>query len=176
MANKSNETMKLRFKAHKINKLASKYIENEDRDVITLKPAIQKRGYITKQELQTIAKWKSRRSSHHVKKNDELYIKAITRLSLKAKSERTRIEVLTNLDGVSWPTASVILHLYHNDQYPILDFRALWSVSLDMPKFYNYSFWQPYVDFCREIARRNSVDMRTLDRALWQYSKDPKTV
>ncbi|MBI4851367.1 MAG: hypothetical protein HY819_06015 [Acidobacteria bacterium] len=37
---------------------------------------------------------------------------------------------------------------------------------------YSFSFWWDYVLFCREIAERNSISMRVLDRALWQYSKD----
>lgn len=34
-----------------------------------------------------------------------------TRVALSTPSERLRIEVLTLLDGVGWPTASVLLHL-----------------------------------------------------------------
>lgn len=26
--------------------------------------------------------------------------------------------------------------------------------------------------FCRQVADRNRIDMRKLDRALWQYSKE----
>ncbi len=37
------------------------------------------------------------------------------------------------LDGVSWLIASVILHFCHSDPYPIIDFRSLWSVSLEVP-------------------------------------------
>ena len=80
--------------------------------------------------------------------------------------------LLTCLTGVSWPTASVILHFFHPDPYPIMDFRALWSVSLKVPAQYTFEFWWEYVKFCRGIASRSRVDMRTLDRALWQYSKE----
>ncbi len=86
--------------------------------------------------------------------------------------ERAKIEVLTLLDGVLWPSASVILHLFYEKLYPILDFRALYSVGLEVPKQYSFSFWWPYVQFCREVAQRNSVNMRILDRALWKYSKE----
>jgi hypothetical protein len=79
---------------------------------------------------------------------------------------------LTLLDGVSWSTASVILHLFHRDPYPIHDFRALWSVSLAVPAQYSFGVWWPYVEFCRNLAASASADMRTLDKALWQYSKE----
>lgn len=42
-----------------------------------------------------------------------------------------RIEVLTVVCGVSWPVASTILHYCVSDDYPILDFRALWSLEMD---------------------------------------------
>ena len=91
---------------------------------------------------------------------------------MATEDERARIQSLTLLDGVSWPTASVILYLFHRDPYPILDFRALWSLSLDVPVQYRFDFWLPYVRCCRDLAQRANVDMRTLDRALWQYSKE----
>ncbi len=118
-----------------------------------------------------IAKWKAPRSAGHVDKNKDKYVKEITAFAFKARDERSRIETLTILDGVSWPTASVILHLFHKEKYPILDFRALWSASTSVPPQYRFSLWWPYVTFCRDISKRNNVDMRTLDQAMWQYSK-----
>jgi hypothetical protein len=65
-----------------------------------------------------------------------------------------------------------LARVFHRDPYPILDFRALWSVSLDTPKQYSFDFWWPYVEFCRGVAGSAGVDLRTLDRALWQYSHE----
>ncbi len=79
------------------------------------------------------------------------------------------------LDGVGWPTASAILHLFHKNKYPLLDFRALWSISIENYK-YNFNFWWDYVLFTRKISEKNNIDMRTLDRALWQYSKNNQPV
>jgi len=102
----------------------------------------------------------------------EEYVKEITEFVFKATTERARIEILTILDGVRWPTASVILHFFHRAPYPIMDFRALWSVSLLVPAQYSFAFWWTYVQFCRDLSTRTGLDMRTLDRALWQYSKE----
>jgi len=165
--------MKLRFSETSIQFWSQKYKDSpEEKSLLALKSAIQKAGYLTKKQLGLVAVWKAPRSAGHVEKNKEEYVKEITYLSFSAKEERSRIEVLTILDGVLWPSASVILHLFHNDPYPILDFRALWSVGLEVPKQYTFPFWQKYVTFCKDVARRNSVNMRTLDRALWQYSKE----
>jgi hypothetical protein len=33
------------------------------------------------------------------------------------------------------------------------------------------AFWLSYVAYVRELARRSGQPIRTVDRALWQYSK-----
>jgi hypothetical protein len=73
---------------------------------------------------------------------------------------------------VQWPTASVILHFFHRDPYPIIDFRALWTVSMEVPGQYNFEFWWQYVVFCSDLATKSSLNVRMLDLALWQYSKE----
>ena len=37
---------------------------------------------------------------------------------------------------------------------------------------YTIPFWLEYVDVCRALARDHGVSLRTLDKALWQYSKE----
>ena len=164
---------KLRFRGNRIQEIESRYDYSiSEVELLKLRPKVQNRGYVSKEELQKIAYWKAPRSSGHVRSNSADYVREITALALKAGNERTRIEILTLLDGVSWPTASVVLHFCHSDLYPIIDFRSLWSVSLEVPSQYGFELWWCYEDFCRKIAQINNVDMRTLDRALWQYSKE----
>ncbi|MFH1924224.1 MAG: hypothetical protein ABIP48_30590, partial [Planctomycetota bacterium] len=166
-----DEMMKLRFDEKQIAAIAAKYAyQREDEEVTRLKRDVAARGFLTKDDLQKVAYWKAPRSVHHIEKNCEEYIKEVTGFALRTTSERARIQALTVLDGVSWPTASVILHFFHEEKSPILDFRALWSLMVELPNQYTFSLWWPYVQFCRELSRRNRVDMRTLDRALWQYS------
>jgi len=93
-------------------------------------------------------------------------------VALGARDERHRIGVLQLLDGVSWPTASVLLHFGSPDPYPILDFRALWSLGVKTRLAFTFPYWWDYVQACRTLAAQTGVWMRTLDRALWQYSKD----
>lgn len=163
----------LKFKPHEISAISEQYqYRDSDARLIDMKEEISQREHLTKDELIEIARWKSPRTAAHAQKNHEDYVSEITRFSLQTRNERARIESLLILDGVSWPTASVILHFFHNDPYPILDFRALWSVSLEVPSAYNFDFWFEYVKFCRLLAQNTGVEMRTLDRALWQYSKE----
>lgn len=174
--------MKLLFPENKIIYWAGKYVDflkGKDKDEYKLeielcefRDSAQHRGFLSKEELKQIAKWKSRRSARHIDKNSHGYVETITGWSLSADEERSKIEVLTLLDGVGWPTASAILHFCHVDGYPILDFRALWSLKTEEPKSYKYLFWYNYVKFCRKLAEENDVSMRDLDRALWQHSKE----
>ena len=69
------------------------------------------------------------------------------------------------------PTASVILHFCDTRPYPVLDYRALWSLGYSRPPVYTFEFWSAYTHFTRALAQSTGHDMRTVDRALWQYSK-----
>ena len=163
----------LRFNPHDISDIAARYgYSAGDGPLLAMRPEVKKRGCLCLAELHEVAKWKAPRSAGHVRKNSEAYVAEIPSFALAAQCERSRIESLTLLDGVGWPMASVILHVFHADPYPILDYRALWSVSLLVPAQYSFAFWQRYVEFCRDITATAGVDMRALDRALWQYSKE----
>jgi hypothetical protein len=135
-------------------------------------PRTRAAGYLTREDFVALCAWKTPRSRPRVAANDTTFVEAVTRTALSTPSERLRIEVLTLLDGVSWPTASVILHFAHRDPYPILDYRALWTAGLDAPLSYGFPLWAAYTAFCRELAQAQGLTMRQLDRALWQFSKE----
>ena len=164
----------LRFDKSTILEWAKLYPQDYDTEVETkIAPQVRSRGYFLKGEFQTLCRWKTPRSKPLIESNPDDFIIEVTQTSLSTKSERLRIEVLTLLNGVSWPTASVILHFAHHDPYPILDFRALWSLGVDVEKIdYDFEFWWAYTQFCRQLAREANVTMRVLDRALWKYSDE----
>jgi hypothetical protein len=62
--------------------------------------------------------------------NSASLVKELTGFSFSAKNEASRLGTLTLLEGVHFPTASVILHFCLDQSYPILDVRALWRESL----------------------------------------------
>lgn len=151
---------------------ASRYPADYDRKVERLAVRVHKRGYLERDEFLAFCRWKTARSGPQCRRNAEVEVQEVTRLALSTSSERLRIESLLHLHGVSWPTASVLLHFCHREPYPILDFRALWSVGLEVPSGYDLAFWKRYVRICRGLANRTELSMRTVDRALWQYSKE----
>lgn len=134
-------------------------------------------GYLTRPDFVDICDWKSMRHRRRHAANSGELIEEATRLALAARDERIRIGVLRLLDGVSWPTASTLLHFAHRDPYPILDGRALWSLGVVVPPAaYDFDLWWAYVIACRRISRGAGVSIRQLDRALWQYSKEHQRV
>lgn len=164
--------MKLRFRESQIRQWAERYAYSQlESRLLALRTKVQSAGYLTMANLRLLARWKSPRNTSRIEQNSEGFVADVTRFALCARDERARIEALTILDGVKWPTASVVLHIFHTDQYPILDFRALWAVGVKVPSQYTFEDWWPYTQYCRKLAERNGVTMRTLDRALWQFSK-----
>jgi len=112
-------------------------------------------------------------------KNEDERIKRITKIAFSPKTdEKDRITLLLGqykgLYGVGYPVASAILHFAFPDKYPILDTRALESLGIVKPKSYNFYFWQRYCDEIREISQKVSEDIRTIDKAIWMYSKENK--
>jgi hypothetical protein len=164
----------LRFPEGEIPHWASRYpVEDDYKVELILSPQVRRRGYFLQSEFREICFWKTPRSKPFVESNSEEFILEVTKTSLSTPSERLRIEVLNLLDGIKWPTASVLLHFGHTAPYPILDFRALWSLGIDVPPVdYDFNFWWEFTKFCRQLAGRAGVTMRNLDRALWQYSKE----
>lgn len=162
----------LHFPLADIPHWAARYDAAYDADIEAMAPTARARGRLTLAELGQLGRWKSPRIGPRLAANDEAYVEAVTAVALTTPSEPLRIEVLTLLSGVGWPMASVVLHWCHTDPYPILDFRALWSLGVAPLPNYDFPLWRPYTDHCREMAAAAGVSMRDLDRALWQFSKE----
>lgn len=167
---------KLRFPKSKINHWASRYdYKNEDVVCNVLAPKIQRQRYLTKDDFMFLTRWKSPRPTKQANKNDELFIVEVTKIALTTTNPKLSIEVLTLLKGVSWPVASTILHFGKDNEYPLLDFRALWSLGVDQPRAYDFEFWDSYTKYCKKLSKECGVSMRVIDRALWQYSKEKQS-
>ncbi|MGE5277768.1 MAG: hypothetical protein ACM3SU_12290 [Acidobacteriota bacterium] len=163
---------RLRFPVRQVARWAAAFSDPDDAGIERLAARARRRGCITKADFLRLAAWKTSRSRRRVERNTESFVRAVTRTAMATPEERLRIEVLTLLDGVDWPTASVILHFCHREPYPVLDYRALWSLGVEKPPAYNFPFWRDYTLACRSLAARASCSMRELDRALWQFSKE----
>ena len=164
---------KLRFPEAQIPRWTGRYSytanDGDLRDV--LRPAVLNRGCLTKDEFLEICEWKTKRSKSLCARNDAFTIETVSRAALATSDEALKINLLRTLAGVQWPTASALLHFSDERPYPILDYRALWSLGYATPPHYTMPFWLEYLAYTRGLAKRLKQDIRTIDRALWQYSK-----
>jgi len=138
--------------------------------------AVRARGYYTRGEFITVCAWKSPRSRPRILSNSRAVIVRNTRAALAARDEPGRIEPLLGLNGVGVPTASTLLFVAFPTEYPILDVRALESLGVAARSTYPLAFWLGYLEACRRLARECGVTIRTLDKALWQHSKEQAEV
>jgi hypothetical protein len=163
----------LRFPLEQIPRWAARYSYDDGDGVFLTEvgPAVRRRGYLTTPEFRAICYWKTPRSRSRCRLNGGDEIRTLTRASLATGDEALKMELLRLLHGVDWPTASTILHFCDRRPFPILDYRALWSLGYVRPPHYTMPFWLGYVRYVRELVRRSGQPMRTVDRALWQYSK-----
>ena len=129
-------------------------------------------GYLCQSELLKMARWKHYTLPSKIDKNPPGHIEKTTAEAFCFDDDWKKLETLKKINGVRESVGSVILHFYDKADYPILDKFALCSVGIDYRKvYYDEKFWRKYVKFSCAEAERYQVSMRTLDRALWKYSK-----
>jgi len=142
-------------------------IETKMKSKLSGQPCLSRDDYIT------IGRWKSKRPTKHYENNTADYVREISEIAFHTGNEKIKIEILTLLNGCNYPLASVILHFKYPNLYPIIDFRAIWSLwGENPPTQYTFEYWWKYVEQIRAISQRFSLDLRTIDKALWQYSKE----
>ena len=171
--------MQLRFDESQIRYYAEKYLEDHpvyDNSVKSIVGEVKARGYLTKSDLIVLSDWTGDpRNKLRIEKNSSISIEDITRIALSPDTtEPDRINSSLKLYGVGPTIASAILHWFHKNCYPIWSKPARYSVHLNEIRYTSKlkpEEWAIYVSFCRCLAKKNKVNMRTLDRALWKYGK-----
>ena len=151
---------------------SAKYSDDYDDTVAeTIGERLKRTGILAYDDFLALAEWKTERSKSRCRKNPPTFVAEVTQRALLSSEPRFKIQVLRLLDGVDWATASVVLHFCDRGEWPILDFRAFWSLGQEIPTYITYPLWAAYTEATRSLAHAHGVSMRTLDRALWAYSK-----
>jgi hypothetical protein len=162
----------LQFPAEQVPGLAARFPAVDDSACEAVGAAARARGHYRRSEFLMVCAWKTPRSGPRVAANGPAAIRATTRRALADPDEAARMEALLSLQGVGVPTASTLLYFAFPALYPILDVRALESLGVKPRSQYPVSFWLGYLEACRKLAVRCQVSIRTLDKALWQWSKE----
>jgi hypothetical protein len=152
------------------------YIQAYDfnKQIYNLGKEIKNRGWIEKEEFLLICLWKSRRPKRLYYQNEANQIKRITKKAFSTSKERKRIKFLIELKGVNIPTASAILSVWDPNLYPIIDIRCINSLK-DLG-YINWTYislnsWIEYLSIIREIADRNKLSAREIEKGLFAYNR-----
>jgi len=129
--------------------------------------------------LEAIVRWKSERVVHYLIANStEKIRRALAVAASPASSTAAAVKALIELHGVDLPVASAVLAAIYPERYTVLDFRALEALGHAR---HDVRFYEEYLAFCKRLAESNIVKpqselpaptpLRTLDRALWEWSR-----
>jgi hypothetical protein len=160
------------FRLDEVHDLSGRYRYPGDDRMAELGEAAMKRGYFNKKEFLEVVEWKSGgRQRGNAAKNSAEAIRKATATVIGNNDDSTWMKAMTELEGVGMPTASVFRHFTRKDR-PILDRRALQALGMDKPpQAYSLKFWETFRDTCKAAAEKADVPMRTLDRAMWEWSR-----
>ena len=133
-------------------------------------PSVADRGYYLRDELVRVCRWKSPRSASYVGRNSDEDIEDVSRLAFRAP-ERLRHRVLGLLGGVGTPMASALLTVAFPGRFTVIDYRALETLRAHGESDEGWPTYGDYLAVCRRLAGADTT-LRSLDRALWQWSKE----
>jgi hypothetical protein len=142
----------------------------DDSVIDAMASTVRGRGHFLRDEFLTAYRWKTHRTIYLAERYSEAEIADVTGTAFRQSDEKLRVSLLRVLDGVDYPVASTLLFVGVASDYPIFDFRALWSLGSAVPSAPSFAFWWAYVECCRDLAARTGLTVRELDRALWAYS------
>jgi hypothetical protein len=160
----------LQFAPSEIDELATRYMD-PDGEAFKAGHRIASGDY-SRANLKIIFRWKTGgRGQSRLAKNTDGEIAEALSSAIHAASEHEAVDALCKLHGVDVPVASAILTAIYPDCYTIIDFRALQSLGVKR-SYLNTTFYLAYLAACRDLSRQHKVNLRTLDRALWQWSNE----
>ncbi len=170
--------MKKEFRT--IEELIEKNLSTEEHgptlELINDLRVVKERGYFTKDEFLKMAMWKSPRPKKWYLANSEETVREISKEVFATNCERRRMELLTQLRGVSIPAASTILMLTDPVNYGVIDIRV-WQIlylygsisAKPTGRNFNFNDWYNYLMKLRELADKFDVKVRDIERTLFLY-------
>ena len=135
-----------------------------------IQTSLRSSGHLDLEDLKSLGVWKNgnERLSSLFKRNT---CAEITRRTGEAY-ETHHIEPIMKLYGFrsGFPMASTFMHFALDDEFPVIDRRALSTLGVPKETGISKRVWTLYCDKCRGWSDYYHVSRRDLDRALWQFN------
>lgn len=139
----------------------------------------KKEGFFTMGFLYDILDWKSPRSKKYWSRNDNAYVKEVSKKFFLFTDDEDRVVCLRELHGFRVPVASAILTLMDPDNYGVIDthvWQLLYHYGLVSEKEDGTNLstgnWLQFLDIIRPLAQQYKVSVRDIERTLFNYHRD----
>ena len=144
--------------------------------------SLKQQGFLTKEKLLKILRWKSPRPLRFYESNDEKFVQETTKLAFTTKDENLKIHILTALNGVNYPAASAILMFYDRSKYPVLDIRVwkqLYKFKLvdgnERGQSFSLQQWNKYLKVIRNLAAELNITVRQTEKRIFDHDRNTQT-
>ena len=129
--------------------------------------------------LEAIVRWKSERAVQYLIGNSDDQVRHVLAIAAAPETAtEAAMKALLELHGVDICVASAILAAIYPERYTVLDYHVLEAVGYAR---HDVHFYEEYLAFCTRLADSKIVKpqselpgpttLRTLDRALWEWSR-----
>ncbi|HEX8607162.1 MAG TPA: hypothetical protein VF679_00835 [Pedobacter sp.] len=139
---------------------------------------VKAKGFLTKEHAIAILKWKSPRPLIPYEINTDQDFEDMTLLAFKSNGDKAKMNILTTLSGVSYPSASALLMFFDKEVYPVIDIRVwkeLYRFGLleknERGQGFTLSQWIDYLKVIRTLAKEHKLSARQIEKRLFDYSK-----
>jgi endonuclease III len=156
-----------------IRTYAAQYPAKEDADAAKAGKAIRN-GACTYNNFRIIYDWKLSSFLHRnlpnlsSKRHDKKGIAKALRLARDAQTVHDAMKSLIKFHGIGIRVASAVLAMIWPERYTVIDVRALRALGVSKTGT-SIALYKAYLHKCRELCARYDCDLRTLDRALFEW-------
>ena len=167
------------FWKEKYDKEEDSYNKGEEK---TLRESFNKKGFMSKEDLIKIMKWKfqgrlkgrQKRMLNLLEDCEPSFIEKMSRESFQSKDDLIRITLLSNLPAVKNSLSSVILSFYDPISYGILDIHSWRELFGKEPKdiFSNKERVITFFKELRNLSQKTGLSCRDIEKALFKKNLD----
>jgi hypothetical protein len=143
---------------------------------------VHRAGEFGRRDFIAMCRWKSPRAMLHYRRHSAATIRRVSQAVLATRDEALRMTLLTELKGVSVPTASAILTLLEPRRYGVLDIRV-WQLlhtigavrSRPDGRGFGLPHWLEFLALIRTQARALGLTARAVEWMLFGYHQTVQT-